>query len=591
MGIRWFGHRTVASRDVASPDGRSARTSLLAVALVAVVSSLVLAPTPAHAGGLEFAAPGTSALGRGGAAYARPGDPMALWYNPANLADLQGIQLSLQTHLVMYEACHRREGTYNAYSGPAANDSDAAGGNPSRIGSFDDAGDGSVFEGAVPGGELPNVCNSAPPGIVPELVLTWRAHRRVGIGIGFVAPAAPSHVVYGSTTRVGDERYVGTVNGLPAPTRYNLIEQQLLAGWPTIGVGVNVHRRFRVGAAFGSGFALADFDSMVRAVRGEEFAGDVRAQLSMRDKFVPRITVSAHAVPHDNLDVSFTFSWTDDVRATGDVTLTSGYYRAERLERLRINGATLHVPQPWQMALGVRYADRIVPRSDNPDAVSELSRRVEDPMANERFDVELSVVYERNSAVDEYGVNMGSCAPGSYVTEDLGGAATGNTCGAPNPTTGVSPYIIEADAFLPATLPGSLVIPHNWKDSLSIRLGGDYNIMPGLAALRLGFSFETKGIEDGFEQLDFLPFMRLGVHAGLTMRLGMFDVSLGYAYLHQFATTVSLDDAALQQINADERLAQLEGRTPNLGPGTIVNGGRFTSRFNVVSLGLTYHFR
>ncbi len=560
------------------------------LAIVAGACSFALAPSSAHAGGLEFAAPGTAALGRGGAAYARPGDPMALWFNPANLADLQGIQLSLQTHLVLYEACHRREGTYDAYSGRAANDDETAGGDLSRIGGAANAGEGSVFEGIVPAGELPNVCNSAPPGVVPELVLTWRLHRRVGIGIGFVAPAAPSHVAYGSTTRIGDERYVGTVGGVPAPTRYNLIEQQLLAGWPTVGVGVNVHKRFRLGGAFGFGFALAEFDSMVRAVRGEEFAGDVRAQLSMKDTFVPRITVSAHAVPHDNLDVSFTFSWTDDVKASGDVTLTSGYYRAERLERLRINRASLTVPQPWQMALGVRYADRIVPRPEDPGEVSQLSRRVEDPMANERFDVELNVVYERNSRFDEYGVNMGSCAPGRFVTEDLGGATTGNTCG-PTNAAGISPYIIEADAFLPATLPGTLVIPHNWRDSLSIRVGGDYNVMPGLASVRLGLSFETKGIEDGFEQLDFLPFMRIGAHVGLTMRLGMFDVSLAYARIQQFDTTVSLDDAGLKQINADERLAELEGRSPNLGQGTIVNGGRFSSHFDVLSLGLTYHFR
>ena len=145
------------------------------------------------------------------------------------------------------------------------------------------------------------------------------------------------------------------------------------------------------------------------------------------------------------------------------------------------------------MALGVRYADRIVPRPEDPSEVSQLSRRVEDPMANERFDVELNVVYERNSRVDEYGVNMGSCAAGRYVTEDLGGAMTGNTCGPAN-AAGISPYIIEADAFLPATLPGTLVIPHNWRDSLSIRLGGDYNVMPGLASSRLALgSTEVSG--------------------------------------------------------------------------------------------------
>ncbi|MAT24270.1 MAG: hypothetical protein CMN29_04755 [Sandaracinus sp.] len=553
-----------------------------------------LTPT-AEAGGLEFPAAGSTALGRGGAMFARPGDPMALYYNPANLAASQGIQLSLQTHLALYEACHRRGGTYVSHEGTPTAEADTPDpardpdqrvipGNEFNPSAFNPDTDGDLLaDMPVPDTAMPEVCNSGPPGVVPELVLTWRAHEMVGIGIGFLTPAAVGHTVWGNDQRVGDRTYRGIQDGLPAPTRYNLIEEQLIAAWPTIGIGVAPHPRIRFGASMGFGFALVDFQSIVRATRGEDFTGDVFSELSVSDSFIPKITASVHAVPHDNLDVSLTFIWTDDIRADGDLTLTSGYYRAEPLEELKIDGVELEVSQPWQLAFGLRYADRIAPRPRNPDDVSRLSGRVEDPMANERFDIELNVVYERNSRVDDFNVNLPTN---------------------PDPSSN-GLWTILADTGIPASIPPSLRLPHNWQDQLSVRLGADYNIMPGLAAIRVGFSFETKGIEDGYEQIDFLPFMRFGGHIGLTMRVGMFDLTLAYAHIHQFEATVSEEEARVRQVNADSRIQEIcrggggevpdelcsSDGTSNFGEGTVINTGRFTSNFDVVSLGLTYHFR
>ncbi len=159
----------------------------LGIALAAFGMGVAFAPPVASAGGLEFPAPGTVSLGRGGASFARPGDPMALLYNPANLAGMQGIQLSLQTHLAFYDACFQREGTYQEYSGePGMADRN----NGNRIRRVDEDPtfiEASAFNaaGAYPDAQLPEVCNSGPPGIVPELILTWRAHRKIGIGIGF----------------------------------------------------------------------------------------------------------------------------------------------------------------------------------------------------------------------------------------------------------------------------------------------------------------------------------------------------------------------------------------------------------------------
>lgn len=566
-----------------------------AFAALTVALSLSTASEVAHAGGLEFPAPGSVGLGRGGAVHARPGDPMALLYNPANLAGMQGIQLSLQSHVAFYEACFNREGTYQEYSAePGAADLNEDG----RIRRIDPElsfAEESAFNnaGEFPNAEHPNICNSGPPGIVPELILTWRPHKRFGLGIGLVAPAAVGHTIWGGNARVGDRTYVGTVDTaegrLPAGTRYGLIEEQLIIAFPTIGVGVNLHPRLRIGAAFGSGFGFFSFTNVTRASRYEDFANDILTELEASDPFIPRVTGSIHAIPHDNLDISVTFTWTQDVNAEGDVTLTSGYYRTNPVEDLRINGAQLNAPQPWQLALGIRYADRIAPRTDDPDQVSRLSRRVEDPMSNERWDIEFDFVYERNSNVGQFDVTMPDCnvAGGRRrVYED----GTPRELPDPGCTSGGA-YQIQAAPFVVAPIPPSLSLPHNWKDSYSFRLGGDYNIMPGLAAVRLGFTFETKGVEDGFEQLDFFPFMRFGAHVGLTMRLGFFDITLAYAHIHQVESVVAPANGQVIQIHAAQRFAELQGGESLTGYGTIINAGRYTSNFDVVSLGLTYHFR
>ncbi len=119
--------------------------------------------------------------------------------------------------------------------------------------------------------------------------------------------------------------------------------------------------------------------------------------------------------------------------------------------------------------------------------------------------------------------------------------------------------------------------------------------MPGLIAARLGFSYETRGVSEGFEQLDFLPFQRFGLHAGATVRLGNFDISIAYAHLFQSTVTVTEDEAQIRQVSASARIEEIAcGDDPDCEPttpGTIINAGRYTSRYDLVSLGLTYHFQ
>jgi hypothetical protein len=123
--------------------------------------------------------------------------------------------------------------------------------------------------------------------------------------------------------------------------------------------------------------------------------------------------------------------------------------------------------------------------------------------------------------------------------------------------------------------------PHNWEDQLSLRLGGDYNLMPGFLAIRLGASFETRGVNPAYQGLDFYPAMRIGAHLGGTLRLGAFDVSLAYAHLFQETIEVSREEADFQQVAATS--------TP-LPLGRVVNAGTYEVSWNIVSLGVGARF-
>lgn len=538
------------------------RHTLLRFLVVASAVATLSWESTAMAGGVEFPAAGTSALGRGGAAHARPGDPMSLLYNPAALASLSGIQISLQTHLAFFSSCMQRDGTYAMQ--------------------LADGGDNAFVDDEMDlsGTRFPEVCNSGAPGVIPEFVLSWRVHEKVGLALGFLAPAGVGSQRYGESTTLDNGRtYVGTQDGLPAPTRYMLIESSVLLAFPTIGLGVAAHPRVHFGLAFGSGFGILDLQTMTRATQGDNFRGDVLTDISASDTFVPRLTASIHAIPHDNLDVSLTFTWTDDVRATGETFLQSGYYQDEVHASLTIPNTTFVVPQPWTLALGLRYGHRLAPRSRATN-LSQLSGQVEDEMSNERWDIELDVVYERNSAIDELRTEFGPCSAPNCGEQFQNADMT--RWGLPVPALG------NANVSLPEVAR----IPHRFKDQLSIRLGGDYNIIPGYISARAGLSYETKGVESGFEQIDFQPFQRFGLHVGATMRFGNFDLSLAYAHLFQSSATNT--DGQIRQTNAAQQLNEIGPPSPLLesfAGQQVVNNGTIRSHFNVFSLGLTYHIR
>lgn len=491
-------------------------TRLLAVA--SVLFLLMLPLEHAHAGGNDYSEVGTEALGRGGAFAARP-SPMSLHFNPAALASVGGIQIELQSHLAISNLCFQgADGDMDPTNDPA------------------------------------EVCNSAFPQFNPNFSLTWRVREQLTLGLGFFTPTAVGTKRFGDERTFADGRTVlGFQDGMPAASRYILIDEQVIIGFPTIGFGVAAHPRFHLGLSFGAGFAFTDFTTMTRALPNpaNDSFSDVYTRVDMVDRFLPRLTASVHAIPHDNLELSLSVIWTDTVRAKGDLSLDAAAQLETPVFSLTVPDSQLTAPMPWQVLLGVRYAHRTRERTRDPSLANDAE--VVDAMSSEAFDVELDVAYFRNRHIDAYTTRLAPCVNNNACMGDRWSA-------------------------LGIVIPRENVLLRNWKDQLVIRLGSDINVLPGRLAVRFGAAYETAAFDDGYARLDFFSARRISGHVGGTVRFGRFDLQLAYAFLFQPSFDVTEDSSRIPQVSAN-------------GEGLPANVGRFSSHLHVASLGLRYHFR
>ncbi|MFW6050274.1 MAG: OmpP1/FadL family transporter [Myxococcota bacterium] len=502
--------------------------------LVFFAAALASAPT-AHAGGFEYPGRGAKPLGRGGAFTAGADDSLALQYNPAMLGSLPDPQANVDLNWPLYQYCQTRywdDGT-------------------PRIG--------------------PKVCNDATALPAPNVGFAMRVHPMFGFGVGLITPSSVNKVQFpnsqGTVFDPDEDAFV------PAPTRYSLVERDVLLTFPAVGVGFSPAPWLKLGVTFGWGIAHVNFTTTAHATGGEDADSDIVTSLDGKDSFVPRVIASVASEPVPGLDIALRFMWTDDIKAKGDLNMRFGPGVAELLnmfsedevvldDPLVVQNARIHSPQPWLLAFGLRYGhQRAGFRGE--DSEFAFGGAVDDRMATEVWDVELNVLYERNSAVDAIRVKN---PEGLYIFD-----------GSPD----------EEGVGLEVPVPSRISLAHQWKDQLSIRLGGDYNVVPEILALRAGVSFETAGVPDAYNQLDFRPAQRFGLHLGLTVRIDRFDLSLAYAHLFEQTVENQRGEGEIEQTVGD---AELNGMPISIGSPTVVNDGKFESSYDVFALGLGYHF-
>jgi hypothetical protein len=580
-----------------------------AISVILLISALA---GRAAAGGLEYAGAGSQALGRGGAVTARAEDPMVLANNPAGLAELRGNQLMFDLNLALMRACVDPIGYYGwgAYGGGSASRlPDPAGGQPLVL----NLGTG------VPGtadayytGQLDTVCMKQGYTPVPEFGFTARVSERLGIGFGMMFPAATPQGQWG-----GENGIIQGAGGLrPAPTRYMLLNSGTLGLFPTVGLGLRITDWLRIGATFEWGIINVDDLSMAVVSGGTSPSGDILAHVKATDWFVPALNASVHIVPTDWLDIVAAFRYQDPLNAPGTIDLTTGVFDVRARPRTKRNIVDgVHQNLPWKMTGAVRYADRLAPRptGSGQGEANDSKRGVSDAFANERWDLEFDAEYLLSARNRELAIDY---AEDQIIeAETLAGMVT------------MAKFPDAARIGAPTT---DTIIGKHWKNQLSLRAGSSINVIPGVFGFSVGAHYETRGVDPDFMQIDYWPVSRIGLHAGVKVRLsGVLDLTASYAHIFEETIVVAAPEyapgetsyatfSATGVINTiDKRVGVApRGEQPKLMPEPpltqsadgsarlvqnvtkaqagqtpwIINSGTYRSSMDVVAVGMNVHF-
>ncbi|HEY4120735.1 MAG TPA: outer membrane protein transport protein [Byssovorax sp.] len=518
----------------------------LIAALGSVAASLVAAPALASSG-VDSPENGVVQMGRGSAWVAKADDPLAAHYNPAGLAN-QATGVHLGASLMFASRCFTRVDPNGQPISP---------------------GQGLPAPGTAGGPTAATCANGFTPN--PQLAFAWRITPKLALGVAVVAPHAVGDNDFGET--VSYVNSFGSKTAEPAPNRYLLASSSGIIIEPTISVAYAPIPGLSFGAGFVWGVVTADdvtFAESVSARAGQpptdDFStrGDARADLSVKDLFVPGFVLGVLWSPTSNVDVGGAFKYLTPVDAHGDLTLTTNYFAASGQPNstpcatctVNAPGAGhLHFDLPAELRIGTRFH---VPRANvEGPKWSRREGHVADSMSQDLFDVEVDLTWAHNSPVQTFELRFPSGA--------------------------------NAIPVPPGTVPANGDIIRNWRDVIGARVGGDYVVLPNRLAVRGGGWFETKGQDDKDLQLDFDLAQKFGLALGATLRLGPVDVSV--AYQHTFIGTLDNCTTTAGKTTCDGEVHALSGDvSAGFRSRQPVNDGSLEESMNEVALGGTLRF-
>lgn len=490
---------------------------------------------------------------------ARADDPTVMMRNPALLADLWGDQAMLGAHFLLADSCFLPTGAYGW----------GADSNPADVSKFGDDRpvlltadmDDTYLDGKplpmYADEPFPEVCYEGPMPFLPQVALSMKLAPDLGVGLGFFPPEGAGLNQWGNR-----DGTVDTPKGKrPNPLRF-FRSNQTVSFFTLLGaVGYRLNDFIRIGAGLQWNLAVFEATTWATAQQSRNTRNDVRTNVFGRDLFIPGFIASIDLKPIEALDIAIGYKWADRVKAKAKLDLNSGAfgtgepfsYISDPRDPSTMSddvittlsgavplttpnqGGDVKAPPIWvpQLSAGIRFADRLKPLTDHSElAVRSAGKFVEDSMATERWDIEADFIYYFNS---EYGRSQ-------FTTDDA--ALTLRSVQPDGQPTFFDSMVGKCvDPVTPKPPPGVEACPKKThitktefggKNQISLRLGGDYNILPGRFTVRAGVSHETDGAD--IEMLNVLVYMlqRTGLHAGLTLRLfDKTDISVGFAHFIQ----------------------------------------------------------
>ena len=126
---------------------------------------------------------------------------------------------------------------------------------------------------------------------------------------------------------------------------------------------------------------------------------------------------------------------------------------------------------------------------------------------------------------------------------------------------------------------GNLSIPRGYKDTLSIRLGGDFKAIPSQLDLRAGALWEQSAVPAQTLSVLQIDVDKIGLSLGLTWHATE-HLSFDLAYTHLMSQDIRVNESLVRQVN------------PTNADNTIIVGnGYYKSNIQLVSLGLRLDVR
>ena len=226
-----------------------------------------------------------------------------------------------------------------------------------------------------------------------------------------------------------------------------------------------------------------------------------------------------------------------DPSVLGDVTLSR--------QGAPANDVTVKLPLPLLVRAGARYRHLAGTR--------------------EVYDLELDVEYETWSRANQFTVD----------TNGLEATAAGNQ----------------------TVKLGQITVAKQWRDTVSVKLGGDFALVPDRFTLRAGAYYETAVAPDGYANVDFPGGQQIGAAVGTSVFLQSgLEIALAYQLRFQPSFGVSEANARVyQQVPASPCVSPYtDPNTCNanyLGqPSPAVNAGTYAATSHLVSLAVVYRF-
>ena len=146
---------------------------------------------------------------------------------------------------------------------------------------------------------------------------------------------------------------------------------------------------------------------------------------------------------------------------------------------------------------------------------------------------------------------------------------------------------------------GQIQIAKHWNDVFSVKVGGDFNLVPDRWTLRAGAYYETAVAPAAYANVDFPGAQVLGAALGGSLLLRRLEIAVTYQLRYQPSFTVSEADARFYQQTPGNPCSEggppytaAQGCNPNLvgQPGPVVNAGTYASTSHLVSLALIYRY-